>query len=103
VLGAAYLPFWFLFYDSHIPSAPWGEVVWQAFYQGIATGIVAIIVYSRAIALLGSSLASLFSAFIPALVVLTAIPLLGELPAPLEWAGMALATGGMVLALSRRR
>jgi len=103
VLGAAYLPFWFLFYDSHIPSAPWGEVIWQGFYQGIATGIVAIIVYSRAIALLGSSLASLFSAFIPALVVLTAIPLLGELPAPLEWTGIALATGGMVLALSRRR
>ena len=103
VLGAVYLPFWLLFYDSHIPAAPWGEIVWQGFYQGVATGIVAIIVYSRAIALLGSSLTSLFSALIPALVVMMAIPVLGELPAPLEWAGIALATGGMVLALSRRR
>jgi len=103
VLGAAYLPFWLLFHDSHIPAAPWGEIVWQGFYQGIATGIVAIIVYSRAIALLGSSLASLFSAFIPALVILMAIPLLGEQPAPLEWAGIALATCGMILALGWRR
>jgi drug/metabolite transporter (DMT)-like permease len=103
VLGAAYLPFWLLFYDSHIPAAPWGEIVWQGFYQGIATGIVAIIIYTRAIALLGSSLASLFSALIPALVILMAIPLLGEMPAPLEWAGMALATCGMVLALGWRR
>lgn len=103
VLGAVYLPFWLFFYDSHISAAPWGEIVWQGFYQGIATGIVAIVVYSRAIALLGSSLASLFSACIPALVILTAVPLLGEIPGPLEWAGMALATVGMVLALSRRR
>ncbi len=102
VLGAAYLPFWLLFYDSHIPAAPWGEIVWQCFYQGIATGIVAIVIYSRAIALIGPSLSSLFSAFIPALVIVMAIPLLGEMPAPLEWAGMALATCGMVLALARR-
>jgi drug/metabolite transporter (DMT)-like permease len=103
VLGAAYLPFWLLFYDSHIPAAPWGEIVWQCFYQGVATGIVAIVVYSRAIALLGSSLSSLFSAFIPALVILMAIPVLGEQPAPAEWAGIALATVGMILALGRRR
>jgi len=103
VLGAVYLPFWLLFYDSHIPAAPWGEIVWQGFYQGVATGIVAIIVYSRAIALIGSNLSSLFSAFIPALVILMAIPMLGETPAPLEWVGMGLATCGMILALSRRR
>ena len=54
-------------------------------------------------ALLGSSLASLFSAFIPALVILMAIPLLGEMPGPLEWMGIALATCGMILALGRRR
>lgn len=103
VLSLAYLPLWLFLFDSRIPAAPLGDIAFQAVYQGIVAGLVSLIVYTRAVENLGSNSASLFSAIVPALAILIAMPALGEIPGPLEWAGMALATGGMVLALSRRR
>ena len=103
VLSLAYLPLWLLLFDSRIAAAPLGDIAFQALYQGIIAGLVSLIVYTRAVENLGSNTASLFSAIVPALAILIAIPALGEIPGPLEWIGMALATGGMVLALSRRR
>lgn len=103
VLSLAYLPLWLLLFDSRIPAAPLGDIAFQAVYQGLVAGLVSLVVYTRAVENLGSNTASLFSAIVPALAILIAMPALGEIPGPLEWAGMALATGGMVLALSRRR
>jgi len=103
VLNLAYLPLWLLLVDSRIPIAPLGDIALQAVYQGIIAGLVSLIVYTRAVENLGSNTASLFSAIVPVLAILIAIPALGEIPGPLEWVGMALATGGIVLALSRRR
>ena len=98
-----YLPLWLLFYDSHVWAASWGEVVWQAFYQGIVAGIVAILLFTRAVEMLGANPAALFSAITPALAILIAVPVLGEVPGPLEWVGMGLAIAGMVVALAPTR
>lgn len=105
VLGmVAYLPVWLLLLDgSRVIAAPAGEIAFQAFYQGILAGLVSLIAYARAVENLGSNAASLFAAVVPALAMAIAIPALGEHPGPLEWTGMALASGGMVLAVYRRR
>lgn len=103
VLSMAYLPFWLAMGRSEIAEAPVADIAFQAVYQGVVAGLVSLIVYNRAVENLGSNSASLFSAIVPAMAILIAMPMLGETPGPLEWVGMTLATGGMALALYRRR
>ena len=52
----------------------------QLIYQGPLTGIVALLVYNRAIPILGATRASSFTALLPLTALLLAIPVVGEWP-----------------------
>ena len=60
-------------------------------------------VYTRAVAALGASETALFTALVPCVTTLTAIPLLSEWPTQLGWAGVGVVTFGMLVALRPRR
>ncbi len=83
-------------------AAPWTEILGQAFYQGIVTGLFGTLLYMRTGELLGASRAALFVALVPPMVTLFAWAALGEVPTTLSLAGVALVSLGMIVAVLRR-
>jgi drug/metabolite transporter (DMT)-like permease len=57
-----------------------------------------VVLYGRAVAVLGASAGAAFGALVPALSALFAIPLLGEWPNQTEWLAIILISGGVYLA-----
>lgn len=73
------------------------ELAFQAVFQGVLVTILSLVLYARAIALLGASAAAAFGALVPALSALLAVPLLGEWPKPADWLAIALVSVGVYL------
>ncbi len=94
-----YAPPYALFADSRIASAPWSELAIQAGFQGVLSAVVALLLYTRAVALLGAARGAVFAALVPSFSLLIAIPLLAEIPTTLQMVGVVLVTAGMVFAL----
>lgn len=71
-----------------------GQSISQVLYQGIMASFVALICYNKATALIGVARTSSFAAVMPVMVIVLAMPLLGEYPRheDLVFAGM-LSTG----------
>lgn len=103
VMSLAYLPFYVALSGSSLLQAPRGEVVFQAVYQGIGVAVVALVLYSWAIRVLGVSFASLFMPLVPVFGVLLGVPVLGEVPAAIQLVGMLGVTIGIALAATRGR
>jgi len=66
--------------------------------QSIFSGLVSMFTYGYAVRSLGPGRTATFGALVPALAALLAIPLLGEWPEPVTWAGIALIGTGVALA-----
>lgn len=97
-----FLPVWYLYLPSTIASAPWDIIVMHGLFQGIGPGFLAVILFAMAAAHLGPTPTAGFSASVPASAALLAIPVLGEVPGPLEWFGIAIVTLGLILLMVRR-
>lgn len=67
--------------------------------QGLVQAVITIMAYSRAIAILGVSRAVLFPAIVPAVSILIGIPLLGEIPNALQFAGLLVVSFGILVAI----
>jgi drug/metabolite transporter (DMT)-like permease len=74
-----------------------GDILIQALMQGIASGVLALVLFGVAVSALGAPNASAFHALIPALAALFAIPLLGELPRATDVAGIVAVSVGVLL------
>jgi drug/metabolite transporter (DMT)-like permease len=99
VLSLLYLPAYALFAEPRVATAPLDAIVVQIVFQGILSAIVALLLYTRAVAMLGAARGAVFAALVPSLSLLVAIPLLGELPTALQLVGVVLVTLGMLGAL----
>lgn len=93
-----YMPFYLMMAESHITLANWQPVLFQSFYQGVLTAVVALISFNAGIRILGASRAGSFIPLVPVLSTILAIPLLGEIPGVLEVAGVAAVSFGVLLA-----
>ncbi|NDF12106.1 MAG: DMT family transporter [Proteobacteria bacterium] len=93
-----YLPIFYFFLPSHLHEAPMGEIVWQGFYQGILTNILALLAYNKGVELLGASGSAAFIPLVPVMATLAAVPFLHEVPTLLEVMGILLAAAGVMLA-----
>jgi drug/metabolite transporter (DMT)-like permease len=101
-----FLPVYFFCLGAdHISGLPAHGLILQAFGQGGLAGVVLMMAYSRAVMLLGASRAALFPSLVPVLAILIGVPLTGEAPDPLQFAGLALVTAGLLAAIHvlRRR
>jgi drug/metabolite transporter (DMT)-like permease len=98
VLALAYLPFYVALAPTRLLTAPPGEVVFQATYQGIGVAVLALFLYTYATRALGPTSASLFMPLIPVIAVLLGIPVLGEVPSAVQLVGIVVVSAGMVLA-----
>lgn len=84
---------------ADLPAVAASSLLVQLVCQGALGGCLAVVAYSAAVAHLGAGRAALFTALVPALAVLLAIPVLGQLPGVLQLAGVASCSLGLVTAL----
>ena len=92
-----YVPFYLLSSGTVLLGANLSDVLVQVVVQGVLTAIVALMLYGRAVAILGASGAAAFSALVPAATAVLAIPLLGEWPMLGETLAIAAITLGAYL------
>ncbi len=99
-----FVPPYLVFADlGRLRSAAPGLLIVQLLAQGFGAGLVALLAYSRAAALLGSGRAGFFGAVVPAAASLLAIPVLGEVPGPLQVAGIVAVMAGLGVAFGAAR
>ncbi len=92
-----YLPIYALCLPHRIADAPLNAIMVQTIYQGIFVSIISLFAYARAVSILGASLGASFASLVPVLAMLAAIPLLGEIPKPADYLGIAAVTIGVFL------
>jgi drug/metabolite transporter (DMT)-like permease len=80
-------------------TLPADALMAQGIAQGLIQGVVTLLAYSKAVAILGVSRAVLFPAIVPAISILIGIPLVGEWPDALQIVGLALVTVGLLAAV----
>jgi drug/metabolite transporter (DMT)-like permease len=97
VSAAWYLPVYVMLLPHRITAAPWDAVAIQTLYQGVLVAIISLFAYTKAVSILGASLGSSFASLVPVLAMLAAIPLLGEVPRPADYFGIAAVTLGVFL------
>jgi drug/metabolite transporter (DMT)-like permease len=93
-----YGPIYLALRGFHFAAVPLADLTVQVIFQGIVVTIVSLVLYGRAVLILGASGGSAFGALVPALSALLAIPLLGEWPTASGWVGIALISAGVYLA-----
>ena len=96
--SVVYLPLYLVLHGTRLSDLPISEFGLHAFFQGVLVTIISLLLYGRAIALLGASRGAAFGALVPALSALLAIPLLGEWPTSTDWIAVMLVSGGVYLA-----
>ncbi len=100
--GAAYLPVWVLMLPSHMAQVSGGVIAFQALVQGVLVPIVSVILFTRALILLGPARVSLVTALVPAIAGLLSMPLLGEELGLLDAAGLMFVSAAVALGVLRR-
>lgn len=71
----------------------------QIIVQGVLSGVVAVLAFSRAVQLLGTGRASVFAAMVPAAAILLGVPIVGEIPTVLQGTGLVVVTIGLLVAI----
>ena len=82
---------------THIPQASWGELLFQAAFQGGGSVVISGITFTQMVRHFGPVRTTMITALVPGLSALGAVAVLGE---PMHWnllAGLALVTGGILL------
>jgi len=93
-----YAPVYFAIHGLHVAEVPLRDLAIQVIFQGLVVSIISLVLYGRAVLILGASGGSAFGALVPALSALLAIPLLGEWPTASGWVGIVLISAGVHLA-----
>ncbi len=96
-------PFLILADLGRLADAGTPMLVAQVVGQGLGAGLVAVLAYSRAAALLGSGRAGFFGALVPGAASLLAIPVLGEVPSLLQVLGIVAVVAGLLIAFGAMR
>ncbi len=84
-------------------ALPTSTLLTQVIVQGALSGVVAVILYTRAAELLGPAKAAIFPALVPAAAILIGIPVTGEWPNLLQAAGLGIVSLGLMVAIGMFR
>jgi drug/metabolite transporter (DMT)-like permease len=90
-----YLPVYALVAGASLLVAPPTDIALQAIVQGVLTAVISLVLYGRAVSILGASGGAAFPALCPAMTAVLAIPILGEWPAPVDWIAIILISAGV--------
>ena len=95
-----YLPVWWFALPSTIGQAEPGAMLFQAVFQGAFAAVLAGLLYTKAVTLIGPGPTTMVGAAVPALSAVAAWPLLGEALPPLGLLAVLLVSAGMVLGVA---
>lgn len=84
---------------SGLATARWGEIAFQAVYQGGFAMLVAGIAFTQVVTTFGPVRTTMLTSIVPVLAALAAVPLLDEPLSPAALGGLACVTGGLLLGL----
>ena len=101
--AAVFLPVYWLWGLSRLGAASVRELAVQAVFQGVLSGAVAVLAFTRAVALLGPASAATVTSLVPVMATVLAVPIAGEWPGALELAADAVIGGGVWLATRDNR
>ena len=73
-----YMPLYLLFGEPTLHQVPIWEILMVAVAQGVMSGILALLFYTRAIKILGAGRGAVFNALVPCLVLILAYPTIGR-------------------------
>lgn len=90
------LPVWALSGLSNLASVQPTDITFQVLFQGVASGLISMFAFSRALKLVGQR-ASTLSALTPGVAALMAVPVLGQIPGLLDVAALCLVVTGLVI------
>ncbi|MFO1271796.1 MAG: DMT family transporter [Rubrivivax sp.] len=101
---ASYVPLYLLglaagVVPSGLHAASWGEIGFQAVYQGGLAMLVAGIAFTQVVSTFGPVRTTMITAVVPSLAALSAVPLLGETLGATALGGLACVTAGLLLGL----
>lgn len=82
--------------NSHLTTAPWGEMAFQAVYQGVGSVVISGITFTKMIQHFGPVRSTMMTALVPGLSALGAVFFLGEPLSINLIAGLALVTVGIL-------
>ena len=99
--GTIYLPIWAVALPSHLAQVPIGTVVFQATMQGLLVTVVSVILFTRALMLLGAERVSLVTALVPGVAGVLSMPLLGEELGLLDVSGLILVSAAVAMGVRR--
>ena len=98
--ASLYLPVYLLALPKGIAAAGWGEIMVQAAYQGVLAAVIQMVIYLRAVELLGPSRMGVLVALVPPLAAVAAVPALGEPLTPIIVSSLLLVSFGVLVANS---
>ena len=84
---------------ANLLALPLPTLLTQVVVQGVLSGVLAVLAFTASVGWLGASRAALFPAMVPAAALVLGIPVTGEMPHRLEWAGMAIVSLGLAVAI----
>jgi drug/metabolite transporter (DMT)-like permease len=90
-----YVPLYAFVTGASLTHAPWRDVALQGVVQGLLTAVISLLLYGRAVSILGASSGAAFAALCPAMTALFAIPVLGEWPTTIDWTAIAVISVGV--------
>ena len=90
-----YVPAYAFCTGASLIYAPWRDVALQAVVQGLLTAVISLVLYGRAVSILGASSGAALAALCPAMTALFAIPVLGEWPTMIDWIAIILISVGV--------
>jgi drug/metabolite transporter (DMT)-like permease len=90
-----YVPVYALVTGASLMHAPWADVALQGVVQGLLTAVVSLLLYGRAVSILGASSGAAFAALCPAMTAVFAVPVLGEWPSTIDWIAVILISVGV--------
>ena len=99
--GLVYLPIWAIALPSHLAQVPIGVSLFQAFMQGLMVTVVSVVLYTRALMLLGAERVSLVTALTPGVAGALSVPMLGEEVGLLDVGGLVFVCVAVVLGVRR--
>jgi drug/metabolite transporter (DMT)-like permease len=98
VLSILYLPVYALFYFRGFDVAPWQAIVFHGINQGLINVVIGLWLWAWATKILCVSVAGRFPPMIPVIGTILGMPVLGEWPAAIQLAGIAMIVAGLFIA-----
>ena len=97
-----FLPVYFFVSGARLLEASWQDIALQAFVHSVLKAVVSLLLFGRAVSLLGASNGSAFAALCSAITALAVIPILCEWPTMGDWVAMLLISSGVYFASGGR-